>query len=67
MGEDRKVYIVEVMENQGSTLVAAFSDPADAAAYATMQTERCKALEPDPHVVFRTVAVVPLDTPREEW
>lgn len=67
MGEGRKVYIVEAMGGDGSAMVAAFSDPADAAAYATMQTERRKALEPDPHVVFRTVAVVPLDLPREEW
>lgn len=67
MGEGRKVYIVEAMGGDGCAMVAAFSDPADAAAYATILTERCKALEPDPHVVFRTAAAVPLDLPREEW
>ncbi len=65
MGEGRKVYIVEVMEDQGSTLVAAFSDPADAAAYATILTDSARVVGCD--AVFRTAAAVPLDLPREEW
>ncbi len=65
MGEGRKVYIVEAMGGDGCAMVAAFSDPADAAAYATILTDSAMVVGCD--AVFRTAAAVPLDLPREEW
>jgi len=53
------------MGGDGCAMVAAFSDPADAAAYATILTDSARVVGCD--AVFRTAAAVPLDLPREEW
>lgn len=65
MDEEKSVYIVEVTGCVCSAPDSAFSDPGDASAYVKLQNDRMRAMGGD--AIFRTVAVVPMDPPREAW